>query len=311
MGWSGMLSPLTTILKIGAALAGRKSQLPHKRLEAHLIMRGIVAEMPEYLPFRITDGQGKDHKGVYVIGMLLWNKGFNAITRSDFIPGSPLQISLARGVEIIETRVISAEDETVCATKHTDINRVTVDFDCLNPHEYLLISLFVADEPSVDVRVTGRIIGQDGPIDHTAAEVRASPAERVGTLFALLFIANSLPGFFVCGAVILRRFGWQALVHHLDAIPFYLSGPFMAGAMAIFLYISSRAMYWNERRRYPEGYPLYADLEPPLFENIQGMLKTVFQAKKQRLSASLFDWGKPIILPSKKVRRRTVDDWIE
>jgi hypothetical protein len=311
MAWSGMFSLLSPILKIGAALAGRKSQFSHKRLEAHLIMRGIVAEMPEYLPFRIIDGQGKGHRGVYVIGMLLWNKGSDAITRSDFLPRAPLQISLAAGVEIIETRVISAEDDTEWATKRTDIDRVTVDFDCLNPHEYLVISLFVADEPTADVRVTGKIIGQDCPIDHTAREVRASPTERVSTFFILLFVFNSLPGFFLGAAVILKRFGWKALITHVDTVPLYLWAPFVTGTMAILMFIFSRVMYWNERRQYPEGYPLYADLEPPLLENIRGMVKTVFQAKKQRLSTSLFDWGKPILLPNRKVRRRTVDDWIE
>ncbi len=37
---------------------------------------------------------------------------------------------------------------------------------------------------------------------------------------------------------------------------------------------------------------------------------TVFAAKKQRLSTSMFDWAKPVILTRKKSKRLGVDDWI-
>ena len=48
----------------------------------------------------------------------------------------------------------------------------------------------------------------------------------------------------------------------------------------------------------------------PFFENIKGMTMTVFAAKKQRLSTSMFDWAKPVILTRKKSKRLGVEDWI-
>ncbi|HKT96491.1 MAG TPA: hypothetical protein VJS30_08155 [Paraburkholderia sp.] len=112
------------------------------------------------------------------------------------------------------------------------------------------------------------------------------------------------------GGYILKTYGLHALIHQSDAIPQYLMASFILGSMIIFLFIFSRAMNWIERRKYPDGYPLHADLEPPLIENVRGMCKTLFKGEKIRISTSLFDWGKPILMPAKKVRRRTVNDWI-
>lgn len=311
MTWVAFLSPLTSTFRTIASVVGRRSPPQHKCLEAHLIMRGIVAEIPDFLPFHISDSEGSRHKGIYAIGMHLWNKGLQAVTRSDFIPEAPLQIKLDQGIDIVGVQVISVEDDTLHAAEHTSDNSVRVDFDCLNPGEYLLVTLFVTNNPNADVRVTGRIVGQSGPVDHTAAEVRASVAERLSNLVMLLFVVNALPGFLVGGGLILKWYGWRALLNHTETIPRYLFAPFCAGTMIVFMYVFSRVMYWNERRQYPEGYPLYADLEPPLLENLQGMIRTIFQAKKQRVSVSLFDWGKPVLMPAKGVRRRTINDWIE
>ncbi len=85
----------------------------------------------------------------------------------------------------------------------------------------------------------------------------------------------------------------------------------MAGAMIIIMFLISRFFYWVERRKYPESYPMMADLEPPLLENMRGLVKTVFLGEKQRLSTSLFNWGEPVIVTSKKLRRFTTDDWFE
>lgn len=311
MTWGAVVSPLTSILKIIASVLGRKSPSPSKRLEAHLIMRGIVAELPDYLPFHISDEQGNRHKGVYVIGMVLWNKGTEAITHTDFLPKSPLQIKLGNEAKLVGVRVISVEDDTLCETRSIGTNKLAVDFDCLNPGEYLLVSLFVTGNAHADIQVTGRIIGQSGPIDHTAAEVRASLGERLTAFLLLLLLINALPGFLIGGGVILQRYGWRTLIFHSESLPSYLATPFFLGATIVVMYIFSRLMYWNERRNYPEGYPLRADLEPPLLENVKGMIKTVFQAKKQRLSVSIFEWGKPVLMPAKRVPRHTIDDWIK
>jgi hypothetical protein len=306
-----VFSPLTALFRVALLIFGRGSNHPYKRLEARLVMRGIVSELPDDIPFHICDESGARHKGVYAIGLLIWNRGNQPITHADIIPSAPLEVKVAADASLFGARTIPVEDQTVCSATITNPNTLSITFDCINPKEYLVVPLFVTGNPMTEVQVTGRIVGQESPIDHTAEEVRASIGERFSALFLLTLIANTIPGFLIGGWFILKDYRLSILWGNPDSIPIYLRLPFGMGAMLLFMFLFSRVMYWNERRKFPEGYPLYADLEPPLLENIRGMIATVFQGKKQRVSVSLFDWGKPILMPSKKVKRRTVNDWIQ
>lgn len=306
-----IFSPLTALFRVALSIFGRGSNHPNKRLEAHLVMRGIVSELPEDIPFHICDESGARHKGVYVIGLLIWNKGSQPITHADLIPTAPLEVKVGADASLVGARTIPVEDQTVCSATIVNKNTLSITFDCVNPKEYLVVPLFVTGNPMTEVQVTGRIVGQEIPIDHTAEEVKASIGERFSTLFILALLVNMLPGFLIGGWLILKDYGLSTLRNNPDSIPTYLMLPFGMGAMLFFMLLFSRVMYWNERRKFPAGYPLHADLEPPLLENIRGMIRAVFQGKKQRVSVSLFDWGKPILMPSKKVKRRTVDDWIQ
>jgi hypothetical protein len=305
-----IFSPLTALFKVAHSIFGRGSNHPYKRLEAHLVMRGIVSELPDDIPFHICDESGARHKGVYVIGLLIWNRGSQPITHADLIPSARLEVKVGADASLVGARTIPVEDQTVCSAAIVNQNTLSVTFDCLNPKEYLVVPLFVTGNPMTEVQVTGRIVGQESPIDHTAEEVKASIGERFSAFFVLALIVNMLPGFLIGGWLILKRYGLSTLQNNPEIIPTYLMLPFGMGVMLLFIFLFSRVMYWNERRKNPEGYPIYADLEPPLLENIRGMIRTVFQGKKQRISVSIFDWGKPILMPSKKVKRHTVDDWI-
>ena len=306
-----IFSPLTAVFKLILSFFGRGDNHPHKRLEARLLMRGIVSELPDDIPLHIYDESGTRHKGVYIVGLLIWNKGNQPVINSDFIQSAPLQVQLEQGTNIVGARILPVEDQTECSVTITALNILTLNFDCVNPKEYLVVPMFITGNPMTDVKVTGRIIGQESPIDHTAEEVRASIRERLSSLLVLIIILNALPGFFIGGGFILKNYGISTLLQRHDSIPQYLMLPFGLGAMILLMFVFSRIMYWYERRQHPEGYPLCADLEPPLLENIRGLMRTVFKAKKQRVSISLFDWGKPVLIPNKKVKRRTIDDWIE
>lgn len=69
-----IFSPLTAIVKAVFLIFGRGSNHPYKRLEARLIMRGIVCELPDDISCYLCDDSGTRHKGVYVIGLLIWNE---------------------------------------------------------------------------------------------------------------------------------------------------------------------------------------------------------------------------------------------
>ncbi|XZT90504.1 hypothetical protein ACT4Y5_07810 [Acinetobacter baumannii] len=309
MTWSDIFSPLIALIRLILSIFKKDSHHPSKRLQARLIMRGRVAELPDDIPFHICDENGVRYKGVYVIGLLIWNKGNQPVVASDFT--AALEVQIGDGATLIGSRLIAAEEATDCSTTLISSNRLSISFDCINPNEYLIVPIFVTGNPWVEVNISGRIIGQAEPIDHTAEEVRASGTERLACLFMLILILNMIPGLLIGGWFIWRDYGLSALWAHNESVPYYLELPFLAGLMISILFVASRIFYWIEKRHYPADYPLSSDLEPPLLENICGMLRTVFLGKKQRISMSIFNRGEPVLMPNRKVKKRSVNDWIQ
>ncbi|MDT3604704.1 hypothetical protein [Cronobacter dublinensis] len=310
MSLGEIVSPLSSLLRIILTL-GLRQKRSDRQLEARLIGRGIVAELPNDIPYSITADDGSLHKGIYVIGLLIWNRGALPVVENDFLPTSPLSVKVSDQAKIVGSRILAVEDEVRCSCTQLNDQQLQIHFDCLNPEEYLVIPLFVTGNPYVNVELTGRIIGQSHPIDQTAAEVKASILERLGSLMILIFILNMFPGFFIYGFLIIKEYGFRVLINDFESISRWYSAPFSFGATGIIMFLISRVSYWVERRAYPEGYPLQSDLEPPLHKTILGLSKCIFVAKKIRLSTSIFSWGEPIIMAEKPVRRRSINDWIK
>ena len=248
-----------------------------------------------------------------MIGLMLRNVGDLPIVPGDFVPSAPLKISVDDTAEIVDVRALAPPNQGECTLTLVSKREVQLDIECMNRGDYWQVPLFIAGNPMATVSITGRIVGQVEPIDHTADEVKASVSERsiAGILF--LLAVGAIPAASAATVVIQQKYGLAALIHHPEQLPFYLWMPVAMGfGWFVPLLIVSRIARHFERRKYPKGFPLYSDLEPPLLENLRGMLATAFLGKKQRVSASMFDWGKPVIFSSKgKARRRTVDDWIE
>jgi hypothetical protein len=305
-----VFAPISAAFRLLSVLVSRRPSHPYKSLQARLIDRGIVAEIPKDLPFYISDEYGKRHKGVYVIGLLIWNRGNQPVVHSDFLKSAPLLVRVGQDATIVAARTLAVEDQTVCSSKIIGDQTLSVTFDCLNPDDYLVIPIFVTGNPLADVEITGRIIGQVDPIDHTAEEAKSTFGERFAAFFLLSVLLSALPGFLGGGYLILRNYGIDLLLYNPQSIPRYLMAPFCMGALTISMFMTSRIMQWVERRKNPGGYPLYSDLEPPLLENIKGFFLTAFKGKKLRVSKSLFSWGKTVLMPYKKIRRRTINDWI-
>jgi hypothetical protein len=304
-----LFSPVAAVGRFFLSLFRPQAKTPQKKLRAQLMMRGIVSEIPDFLPFYICDETGARHKGLYVVGLLLWNKGSIAITSADFLPASPLTIELAPGAEIISALAVPVEDATLCDITVAGPQKLVITVDCINPGEYIPIPLFIKGDPMATVNVSGRFVGQSEPIDCTADEVKAGWGERFANLFMLCLVLNALPGTIIGGWLIYAKYGLTGFYRNQDVSPF-LMAPFGLGLMILLMFVMARLIDKHERRDIPEGYPLRSDLEPPLLENIKGMFRTVFFAKKQRVSTSLFSWGKQIIIPGKRAKRRTIDDWV-
>lgn len=310
MAISEAFGPISALLRVVAAILGRARVVPAKNLTAHIHMRGIVAELPIDIPLKIVDEFGDSHHGVYALSVLIRNRGRKEILPSSFLENAPLRIILDEDAYIIKAHCISNDDELICSADKVDDRTVSVDFDCINPSDFIKLVIFHSGKAMTNVRVTGRIVGQETSIDQTAEEVRAGTGERVATLTAFLAILNIFTGLPLSLWLIHRNYGLTELSKVPSPIPPYLLIPAIFGMSILCMLILSRVDYWLERRKYPTGFPLRSDFEPPLWENMKGLARAAFLGKKQRLSASLFSRGQPVIFSPKKNRRRTVDDWL-
>lgn len=279
MSLGEIVSPLSSLLRLIMTL-GQKKKRPDRQLEARLIGRGIVAELPEDISFYITAEDGTREKGIYVIGLFIWNRGTLPVAESDFLPTSPLIVKVSDNAKFVGSRILAVEEEVRCSCQQLNDQQLQIHFDCLNAGEYLVLPLFVTGTPYANVELSGRVIGQSHPIDHTATEVKASIPERLTSLMALIFLLNMLPRFFVSGTLIIREYGLSVFMNGFDSISRWYSMPFVLGAFAILLFLFSRIVYWFERRNYPENYPLESDFEPPLHKTIIGLYKCFFLGKK-------------------------------
>jgi hypothetical protein len=310
MTLSEALAPIGGLLRIVAAILGKAPAVPAKNLTAHIHMRGIVAELPTDFPLKIVDDLGHGHRGVYALSLLIRNRGSEEILPSSFLENAPLRIVLDDDAYIIKANCFSNDDELICFADKLDERTVSIDFDCINPSDFIKLVIFHGGKAMTNVRVTGRIVGQEASIDQTAEEARAGTSERMGALAVLLAMLNTVTGFPLSLWLIHRYHGLAELFNTPSPIPFYLFLPTGLGIWVVSMLILSRVDYRLERRKYPKGLPLRSDLEPPLWEWMKGLARTAFLAKKQRLSTSLFSRGQPVIFNPKKSRRFTVDDWL-
>jgi hypothetical protein len=273
-------------------------------------MRGVLTELPTDFPLKIVDEFGDYHNGVYTLSLLIRNQGSEEILPSSFLEGSPLRVVLDEDAYIIKAHCFANDDELICSADKLDEHTLEVGFDCINPSDFIKLVIFHSGKAIPSVRVTGRIVGQEESIDQTAEEVRADPSERLLAFSALAAMLNIVTGFPLSLWLIHRDYGLSALFNPPTPVPAYLFIPATFGYMVLALFIWSRIGRWLERRKYPDGFPLSSDFEPPAWEGVKAHARTAFFGKKQRLSSSLFSWGEPVIFSSKKSRRHTVDDWL-
>ena len=310
MALSEPLGVINGVFRIGAAILGRKPATAEKHLQARIVMRAIVSELPDDLPLKIVDHAGRTHQGIYALNVLIWNKGMKDISPSDFLDIAPLRLAVSKDSYIVMAEVMANDDQLSCTTSQVDEQSIDIYFDCINPGDYLNVIVFYGGESMAEVEVQGRIRGQATSLDHQAEEVKASLGERLVSMGILLFILNMFMGLPISAWIIYDQYGLDRLFQPRPDIPMPLLASVMMGLTFVYMFLHSRIGMWWERRKYPPGYPLHADFEPPLLENIKGIILTLFIGKKQRLSTSIFNWAKPVIIRGKKSQRRSVDDWI-
>ena len=142
MAFSETLGPIGGILRVVAALAGRRPATPGKHLHARIVMRAVVSELPADIPIRIVDDAGRAHRGIYALNVLIWNKGSQEITPSDFLDNAPLRLAVDKESYIIMAESLTNDDQLACSALQIDEQTVDIYFDCINPGDYLNVNLF-------------------------------------------------------------------------------------------------------------------------------------------------------------------------
>lgn len=131
MSFGKMFSPIIAVSRLILKF-GQKKKRSERQLEARLIGRGIVAELPEDIPFYITTENGSREKGIYVIGLLIWNRGTSPVVENDFLPTSPLIVKVSDNAKIVGSRILAIEDEVRCYCQQLSDQQLQIHFDCLN-----------------------------------------------------------------------------------------------------------------------------------------------------------------------------------
>jgi hypothetical protein len=285
---------------------------PKKRLEVRVWERGIVAEVPYSAPCRLIDLDGAEIRdGVYIVQFLIWNWGTKAILSEDTPPSDQLKIEFAAGARVLEAYVLGPLDVPVVGARKNSDSVVDITHQGINPNDYAIIGVYVTGtNPLAEVKVHGRVLGQDYPIDRTELERRASWFERLAWSIILLSFTFSIPVLALTAFLIVRNYGWPALWDGTkgNSMPLYLAygwSMMISGLTAFGL-----LRRWVRRKIQPEGLPLMDDTEPPLLESIQATLKMIFTGRRLRVSASIFSKGQRFMPSGKLTPRRTVDDWI-
>jgi hypothetical protein len=309
--------PISTDTLIGAlsrilAAMARRVPSPEKRLEVSIVGRGIVAEVPENLPFQLVDLQGNAiTTGVYAALVRVWNRGEAPIVPADIPQSAPLTLTLGGDSYILGAKVFSHIDGVNAEVHQIGNNILEIVLEGLTAGEDFLVSLyFTSSNPYVELCATGRVLGQLAPLDLTGREGFASLGERVSAAIMFGWIVGAVPAFIIPGALILHLYGWKGF-RHLDALPFWLGIPFCIGLFPISLFLTCWAAQRVVRSRHPKGFPLTSDLEPSLHQTLKGLLLMAITGRRFRVSASLFSLGEPALMSGRKIRKRSIHDWFE
>jgi hypothetical protein len=297
---------------VGRLLAALLRRAPAKRLEASILGRGIVAEVPFDAPCVLLDREANElRNGVYVLVVRLWNRGAQPVHAADFASSAPLRIQLDSSVRTLAASAVSAV-EGFEVDARLDVNgSVLVDHEGFGPGDDAVISVYYTGaDLQAPVNVQGRIVGQTTPLDCTHNEGRASSGERLAAAAVLTLLLNALPGFFIGGFLIWRDYGLLALWSSPERLPWYLIAPFSLGTFVLSLAVFVQLQRWFERRQHPKGYPLDVDIEPPFIENVKGLVMMALTGRRFRISNSFFSAGQPLLATRKPIKQRSVRDWM-
>jgi hypothetical protein len=237
-----------------------------KHLTIETIGRRIIVENLENLPLLMVDEMGNSIYNCYSIEFRIWNKGKEVIRAQDISQSEPFTLEISNEARVIASPVMSVDAGNMgLEISNLENGKFKIDFEFINPDEWLEICFLVTGNPNAKVSAGGRIAGQKSPgFDISIDDGRASVGERLISLFVILLTLS--PILLVIGFIwlcrVLQDYPLEILLLEPDHIPESLGSLLLFGSMVPTVYIFYSVNLWIKRKRHPENYPLIEDYEP-------------------------------------------------
>lgn len=164
-----------------------------KSISFKMIQRYIVFELGGLdFPFEVIDkSTSKKLDALYCLTVRLWNNGTEPIKKEDFSTKDPLRIKLEDDVEVIGNPIVRyANNSSIefSLKESSQKNEFLIDFDYLNPKEWIICEFYVVNNPNSAVSLNGRVCGLDTNSNSNLDDSKIGLLERIGAICMLLFI---------------------------------------------------------------------------------------------------------------------------
>ncbi|MEG9482222.1 hypothetical protein V6W59_08080 [Mannheimia sp. HC-2023] len=168
-----------------------------KSIRFDVIHKGIVIETrcngkDIGYPFKVVDKYtDKELDSVYCIRARIWNNGVEAIRKNDLSDKDPLRIKLDDDLIMIGNPIIYNNSIDFFMNNKNQDNIFIVDFDYLNPDEWIVCDFFVKNDPNLPISLEGRICDLNLSSRNNLGDSKVSILERIGALFLIILTLGS------------------------------------------------------------------------------------------------------------------------
>lgn len=236
----------------------------------------------------------KDIVLLIIGGIIGWNKGKTEIRHDDIRQENPLKIYLDTTARVIGKPQIFLENDNI----DFDIQKVAkncyqIDFECINPREWIQANFYITGNPYTKVTDQGRIFGQETQFDTTTDDTIATLYERVLSLLIALFL-TSTPFMLIIGLIwyFISGYSPSQLIQEQDSIPYFLGLFIYLGICGTFVFVFAFILPSIKRRQVPRNYPIEEDFKPNPLQVIKIYWITAITGKRYEVSNSQYFFGK-------------------
>lgn len=276
-----------------------------KSIRFDVIHRGIVIETrcngkDIGYPFKVLDKYtNKELDSVYCIRARVWNDGVEAIRKSDLSDKDPLRIRLDNDLVVIGEPIIYKNSIGFSVDNKNQNNVFIVDFDYLNPGEWIVCDFFVRNSPNLPVSLEGRICDLNLSSKNSLGDSKVGILERLGALLLLILTLGapiSILTLFIMHLNAPELEVWNIMkedssywVQTLQKISV------MMPMIAILFYIRK----FTNRLRNPKDFPEDGEFSDSQARNFMILVKTALTGNNYRISNSIDNLG-DVIVPNSK-----------